>query len=242
MKKNPPPNRKKAKLRRGSAARRPSRKAAVKKSNRPQARTSISHEVRTISENTATLHRTAGKAHQRIDHLHHSIRAAHQSAEEIHQQVGQSGASTRGVETAEIITEEKPRRNGKPFPVVGIGASAGGYEAFCEFLTHLPKDTGMAFVLVQHLDPKHKSQLTQLLGHTSTVPVLEAENQMEVEPNHVYVIPENTYMTITDGRLRLSPRNEFESPPMPIDVFFRSLAEDQQNHAIAIVLSGTGTD
>ena len=132
--------------------------------------------------------------------------------------------------------------SGKPFPIVGIGASAGGFEAFSEFLKYLPADTGMAFVLVQHLNPKHKSQLSELLGRTTRVPVVEAEDNVEVAPNQVYVIPANARITIQDGRLRVSPRKENELPPMPIDAFFRSLASEQQDQAIGIVLSGTGTD
>jgi len=131
---------------------------------------------------------------------------------------------------------------GKPFPIVGIGASAGGFEAFSEFLKHLRVDTGMAFVLVQHLDPKHKSQLTELLGRTASLPVVEAKDNIEVAPNGVYVIPANARITIEDGRLRVLPRKENELPPMPVDAFFRSLAAEQQDRAIGIVLSGTGTD
>ncbi len=125
---------------------------------------------------------------------------------------------------------------------MGIGASAGGYEAFAEFLHHLPKDTGMGFVLVQHLDPKHKSQLTELLSRGSRIPVLQASNDAEVQPDRLYVIPENSDMTIRDGRLRLHARKQVDGPPMPIDTFFRSLAQQQQNRAIGIVLSGTGCD
>src|SRR5260370_23928704 len=142
----------------------------------------------------------------------------------------------------EIVTEEKRRVRGNLFPIVGIGASAGGFEAFTQFLNALAPDTGMAFVLVQHLDPKHKSRLTELLGYSSKMPVLEAKDDMEVEPNHIYVIPENANMTVAEGRLRLSPRKKTEMPPMPIDVFFRSLGHDQQNRAIGVVLSGTGSD
>src|SRR5436309_589779 len=84
------------------------------------------------------------------------------------------------------------------FPVVGIGASAGGLEAFTRLLQKLPADTGMAIVLIQHLDPKHESILTSLLSRASRMPVLEVSNQMRVQPNHVYVIPPNTSMRIVD--------------------------------------------
>src|ERR1044071_9742862 len=89
------------------------------------------------------------------------------------------------------------------FPVVGIGASAGGLEAFTELLHHLPSETGMAFVLVQHLDPTHESILTELLSKTTKLSVLEARNKMPLKPDHVYVIPPNTKMTMRRGILRL---------------------------------------
>jgi two-component system CheB/CheR fusion protein len=143
-------------------------------------------------------------------------------------------------EEDEALAEKSAR--GSPFPIVGIGASAGGFEALSDFLKFLPADTGMAFVLVQHLDPKHKSQLTELLGRNASVPVVEAKDNVEVAPDRVYVIPANARITISDGRLRVSPRKENELPPMPVDAFFRSLAAEQQDRAIGIVLSGTGTD
>jgi two-component system, chemotaxis family, CheB/CheR fusion protein len=93
------------------------------------------------------------------------------------------------------------------FPVVGIGASAGGLEAFTQLLSHLPADTGMAFVLIQHLDPKHKSLLREILDRATAMPVLEVEDGMAVEPNCVYVIPPNTKMAIAQGRLHLTLRD-----------------------------------
>src|SRR5436190_521730 len=83
------------------------------------------------------------------------------------------------------------RKDSSPFPIVGVGASAGGLEAFTELLTHLPNDTGFGFVLVQHLDPQHESALTQLLARTTAMPVREVTNNLRVQPNHVYVIPPN---------------------------------------------------
>src|SRR5688572_26192535 len=96
---------------------------------------------------------------------------------------------------------ERPR-----FPVVGVGASAGGLEAFSQFLTHLPADTGMAFVLVQHLDPKYESKLCDLLAKSTRMPVREAAHELLVEPNHVYIIPPNTTLSIAAGVLQLEPR------------------------------------
>src|SRR5512133_758326 len=129
-----------------------------------------------------------------------------------------------------------------PFPLVGIGASAGGLEAFTELLKHLPADTGMGFVLVQHLDPQHESALTQLLARVTPMPVQEVTNNLRVEPNHVYAIPPNTSLTITKGVLKLHPRDQNRSPARSIDAFFESLAQDQRQRAIGVVLSGTASD
>jgi two-component system CheB/CheR fusion protein len=128
------------------------------------------------------------------------------------------------------------------FPVVGIGASAGGLEALEQFFRHAPTQSGMAFVLVQHLDPSHASLLTEILQRTTTMPVVEAVDQALVEPNRVYVIPPNRDMAIFHGKLQLSVPNEPRGQRMPIDAFLRSLAEDQQENAVGIILSGTGTD
>lgn len=128
------------------------------------------------------------------------------------------------------------------FPIVGIGASAGGLEALDSFLRHVPSHNGMAFVLVQHLDPTHDSLLTEILQRTTTMAVVEASDQQQVEPNCVYVIPPNRDMVILHGKLHLSVPNEPHGQRLPIDAFLRSLAEDQQENAIGIILSGTGTD
>jgi len=126
--------------------------------------------------------------------------------------------------------------------VVGIGASAGGLKAFTKLLSHLPAQTGLAFVLIQHLDPVHESQLTQLLAVTTRLPVIEATDGLMVEPDHVYVIPPNVSMTHEHGALRLAPRADGPAPHLPVDIFFRSLAQHSQNHAIGVLLSGTGSD
>jgi two-component system CheB/CheR fusion protein len=128
------------------------------------------------------------------------------------------------------------------FPIVGIGASAGGLEALGQFFRHAPPNSGMAFVLVQHLDPSHASLLAEILQRTTTMPVAEAQDQILVEPNCVYVIPPNRDMAIFHGKLQLSVPNEPRGLRMPIDAFLRSLAEDRQDKAIGIILSGTGTD
>jgi two-component system CheB/CheR fusion protein len=128
------------------------------------------------------------------------------------------------------------------FPIVGVGASAGGLEAFTELLESLPLDTGMAFVLVQHLDPQHESALPQLLSRVTSLPVHEITHGLQVEANHVYVIPPNTDLSIVRGVLRLRPRSAARVPHRSIDSFFESLAQDQRERAIGVVLSGTATD
>jgi two-component system CheB/CheR fusion protein len=136
---------------------------------------------------------------------------------------------------------EEPNVSTLPFPIVGIGASAGGLEAFTKLLHSLPANTGMAFVLVQHLDPHHESQLTILLTRATTMPVQQVKNGMVIKPDHVYVIPPNANMNLARGRLRLTPRGNARLPH-PVDHFFSSLAREQQNWAIGVVLSGTGSD
>ena len=131
---------------------------------------------------------------------------------------------------------------GKPYPIVGVGASAGGFEAFRELLKALPPDTGMAFVLVQHLDPGHESMLARLLSNATAMPVAEVEEGMVVKPNRVYVIPPNKIMEIRNGTLHLMARGEPAAKHLPIDHFLRSLAEDRGNRAIGVILSGTASD
>ena len=126
--------------------------------------------------------------------------------------------------------------------VVGIGASAGGLAAFTTFLANTPADTGMAFVLVQHLDPHHKSLLVELLGARSAIPVLEAEDGVAVRENCVFVIPPDATLTIKDGILRLVTPAPPREQRRPIDTFFAALAEDCGDRAVAIVLSGVGSD
>ena len=127
--------------------------------------------------------------------------------------------------------------------IVGIGASAGGLEAFEQFFSHLPPDSGMAFVLVQHLAPDYKSLLPELLAKHTQMPVLQVKNEVRVASDHVYVIPPDATLTIDRGVLRvLSPPVELRGHRTPIDGFFHSLAEDQGEYAVCILLSGTGTD
>src|ERR1035438_7798005 len=132
----------------------------------------------------------------------------------------------------------------RAFPIVGIGASAGGLGAFEAFFSAMPADLdpGMAFVLVQHLAPNHKSILTDLIRRYTRMQVFEVEDGMTVQPNCAYIIPPNRDMAFLHGTLQLLEPVAPRGRRLPIDFFFRSLAEDQRERAICIVLSGTGTD
>jgi len=140
-------------------------------------------------------------------------------------------------------TAAPPRRIvGRSFPIVAVGASAGGLEAFSKLLERLPVDTGMAFVLVQHLDPTHHSLLTELLSRITKLPVSQVSNGTVVQPDHVYIIPPNSDMELEGLTLRLEARSMTRGQHMPVDVFMRSLAEQQKHCAIGVILSGTASD
>lgn len=142
------------------------------------------------------------------------------------------------------LSPDKPHVGAHPAvcPVVGLGASAGGLEAFQNFLNAASPDAGLAYVLVQHLDPNHESMLAELLSRRTTMPVRQVTDGMEIEPNNVYLIPPNASLVIERARLRLSDFSEPRGFRRPIDVFFRSLAIDQGGNAACVVLSGTGAD
>src|SRR6266498_3475279 len=129
-----------------------------------------------------------------------------------------------------------------PFPVVCVGASAGGLEAFTQLLSALPTDTGMAFVLVSHLSPSHASHLAEILSRATRMPVTEVKDEPRVQPNCVYVMPPDSHMTIVQGSLKLIPRHKVEGRHHPIDLFLESLALDQKHKSVAVILSGTGSD
>lgn len=131
---------------------------------------------------------------------------------------------------------------GEPFPVVGIGASAGGLPAFLSLLAALPTQTGMAFVLVQHLSPTHESVLPALLAKATPMPVLEIADGLALAPNHVYINPPGVRVTLSQGTLRLAPPDASPGPPRLIDDFLRSLAQAVPGGAIGVVLSGSGSD
>lgn len=131
---------------------------------------------------------------------------------------------------------------GADFPIVGIGASAGGFEALTELLDELPDDTGMGFVIVQHLSPDHKSQLADLLSGRNLMPVLEIEDGDEVQPDHVYTIPADASLTVEDGRLKLTEREDGDGSQHTIDRFLTSLAKDRGAGAMGVILSGSLDD
>lgn len=159
----------------------------------------------------------------------------------------------RAAGATSVDSKEKPtaqRKSEPPAPlagkssvlVVGVGASAGGLEAFTELLRHLPTETGFAFVLVQHLDPHHASALPRILSAKTRMEVREAAEGDVLKPNVVFVLPADKSITVSQGVLWLGPRGESTGLQHPIDVFLRSLATDQKSRAVAVILSGSGSD
>ncbi len=128
------------------------------------------------------------------------------------------------------------------FQIVGIGSSAGGIEALTQLFSALSTDTGMAFVVVQHLDPTHASMIVEIIGRTTKLKTVAVEDQVHVEPNHIYIIPPGKNMAFGNGMLRLSPRTETRGQHRPIDQFLRSLAREHGDRSIAVILSGMGSD
>ncbi|MGY8915788.1 MAG: chemotaxis protein CheB, partial [Flavobacteriales bacterium] len=135
---------------------------------------------------------------------------------------------------ASIITHNK-------FPIIGVGASAGGIVSFQKFLKAIPVNSGMAYILVQHLSPSHDSILPEILSKVTLIPVQEITDDCQIQPNNIYVIPENHMLEVTGYSLKLKPRKK-DSVNMPIDVFFSSLARAHGPLALGVVLSGTASD
>ena len=129
-----------------------------------------------------------------------------------------------------------------PVPAVGIGASAGGLEAIGELLAALPAATGMAYLVVQHLDPERASLLAEILAKKTSMPVAEVRDGTSIAPDHVYIIPPNTLLSVSADAMHLEPRAEGRQPSMPVDVLFHSLARERGRNAIGVVLSGSGSD
>ena len=128
------------------------------------------------------------------------------------------------------------------FPIVAIGASAGGLEAYTELFHALPVDTGMAFVVVQHLDPNHQSMLTEILGKATKLPVNEVKSGDKIRANFVYVIPPNAFMALSGNVFQLTPRSKGPGQHLAVNFFMRSLADGRGSKAIGVILSGTGAD
>jgi two-component system, chemotaxis family, CheB/CheR fusion protein len=147
------------------------------------------------------------------------------------------GGKTKGKESAAKNNPEK-----KAFPVIGIGASAGGLEALETFFSHMTAESGMAFVVIQHLPPRHKSILGEILKKDTQMTILEIQEGMKIEPNQVYLNPPDKDVALSKGTFHLAAPLEVTKVRMPIDFCFRSLAEDQREKAVCIVLSGTGSD
>ena len=135
-----------------------------------------------------------------------------------------------------------PRSLNAAFPIVGIGASAGGLEALERLLRYVPPASGLAFVIVQHLDPSHEDLMVEILQRATGIPVLRIADRMRVEPNHIYVIPPNRDLSILHGVLHLFEPAAPRGSRLPIDFFLRSLADDRRHASIAIILSGMGSD
>jgi hypothetical protein len=152
-----------------------------------------------------------------------------------------AAAKRSGARGSKKLAQASAVESAKKFFIVGIGASAGGFEPLTRILQELPRDINAAFVLVQHLDPKHKSSLVELLSRVSVLPVEEIRSGTRVQPRHVYVIPPQSNVILTKGHLMLAPRRSL-GINMPVDQFLRSLASEEENCAVGVILSGTGSD
>jgi two-component system CheB/CheR fusion protein len=146
------------------------------------------------------------------------------------------------VETHALPKSSRDTKKDRSFPIIGIGGSAGSFKALERFFLHMPVDSGVAIIIIIHLDPNHTVKVSDLYQQYTSMPVLQAEDNMEVEKNHVYVIPPNKDMGIHNGKLLLLNHTTITGLKMPIDYFLQSLAEDQWNNSVAIIMSGMGTD
>jgi two-component system CheB/CheR fusion protein len=144
--------------------------------------------------------------------------------------------------TAKETSAAASQQKGKAFPVIGMGGSAGSFPSFEKFFTHMPANSGMAFIIVMHLDPNHKGQIADLIQNYTAMPVTEAADGVAVQADHVYIIPPNKDMGIHNRKILLLTPSKPDSHRLPIDYFFQSLADDQWNHAVGIIFSGMGSD
>jgi two-component system, chemotaxis family, CheB/CheR fusion protein len=165
-----------------------------------------------------------------------------QNAKEEKPETGAQIGQFKSLKNNNPPSEKEKQNMDKEFPIVGIGASAGGLEALELFLSHVPENSGMAFVIVQHLDPTHKGIMPELLQRITKNQVVQVHDRLKVKPGFVYVIPPNRNMSILNGALYLFEPVEKHGLRLPIDFFFRSLADDRQEKAIGVILSGMGSD
>lgn len=154
--------------------------------------------------------------------------------------MGKKKTTTGNVKKNTLVQQRDSQK--KDFYIVGIGASAGGYEAIEKFFTNMPSDSGLAFIIVQHLSPDFKSLMVELLSKHTDMEVVRVEDGMEIQPNYVYLIPPKKTMTLYNGKLYLAELARGQVLNLPINIFLRSLAEEMQDRAIGIILSGTGSD
>jgi two-component system CheB/CheR fusion protein len=140
------------------------------------------------------------------------------------------------------VVEKENDQEASAFPIVALGSSAGGLEANEAFFKNMPPDSGMAYVVITHLEPHHPSLLVEIIARCTTMETLQAQSEMVVQKNKIYIIPPGKGMMILDGKLHLFSREIGHEPFMPIDYFLRSLAEDRKDNAVAVILSGNGSD
>ena len=178
------------------------------------------------------------EVHQPVNRASHCCGACRQPDHENKTELGTPGekASNASRKAAPDLPD------GRLFPIIGIGTSAGGLEALEHFLSHVPKGSGLAFVIVQHLDPTRKGIMAELLQRTTSMKVVQVRDRTLVQPNCVFVIPPNKDMSILHGVLHLLEPASPRGMRLPIDFFLRSLAQDQQEHSIGVILSGMGSD
>jgi two-component system CheB/CheR fusion protein len=184
-------------------------------------------EIVRLAEMSRTIEKAASRLQQEAGNVHQGVEQTHENVDSLHEQVHATAAG--GVLS-------------KSFPIVGIGASAGGLEALTSLFEHLPVTTGMSFVVVSHLDPTHESALSQLLSRATSMPVVEAGHNQGLKPNCVHVIPPNKIITLSRKHLKLFPRADGLDDRMPADHFLKSLADEEGGMAVGIILSGNGSD
>ncbi len=138
--------------------------------------------------------------------------------------------------------DENDKQIDIPFPIVALGSSAGGLEVLEAFFKTVPSDSGLAYIVVTHLEPHHASLMAEIISKSTTMEATQAVEAAVVQKNNIYVIPPGKNMIIVDGRLHLYDRSNESEPFMPIDFFLRSLAEDRKENAVAVILSGNGSD